>query len=134
MPRLRITHQCPDCTTIKKIPLDAIPMGWSDGPQLLEEHFKPYTCEFCLVQRHGLQNFTPVLFNRDKWNNADVDFIITSGGRYYIGELSYHAILEITWPRTLADILLVLGTRGESGLRRREIVVAKRFRSYWERT
>lgn len=44
-------------------------------------------------------------------------YIITSGGRFYWGDLMVDHIAEITKPRTWPEILRALATKGERGLR-----------------
>jgi hypothetical protein len=50
-------------------------------------------------------------------DTGDMGYIITSGGRFYWGDLIIDHIAEITKPRTWPEILRTLATQGERGLR-----------------
>ncbi|GFF55833.1 hypothetical protein IFM51744_08737 [Aspergillus udagawae] len=52
-------------------------------------------------------------------DTGDMGYIITSGGRFYWGDLMIGHIAEITKPRTWPEILRVLTTKGAKGLRKK---------------
>jgi hypothetical protein len=48
-------------------------------------------------------------------DTGDMGYIITSGGRFYWGDLMIDHIAEITKPRTWPEILRVLTAKGGQG-------------------
>lgn len=52
---------------------------------------------------------------------GEMGYIITSGGRFYWGDLMTDYIFEITRPKTWPEILRTIATRGEKGLRMKRL-------------
>ncbi|GAQ02733.1 hypothetical protein ALT_0054 [Aspergillus lentulus] len=96
-------------------PAKDIPKGWTNNPRLFEGFFDYDSAEAHLARRHGINDPKPLLMTSP--DTGDMGYIITSGGRFYWGDLMVDHIAEITKPRTWPEILRALATKGERGLR-----------------
>ncbi|PKY00470.1 hypothetical protein P168DRAFT_68433 [Aspergillus campestris IBT 28561] len=98
-----------------EISTDQIPDGWSNDPQHLQVYFRPNSQEMEFARDHGLDNVSLLLFNTP--DTGSLGFIITSGGRYYWGDLMIDHLFEITQPKTFPAILRRLAQGGMTALR-----------------
>ncbi|RHZ55797.1 uncharacterized protein CDV56_100120 [Aspergillus thermomutatus] len=96
-------------------PAEGMPPGWTNDPALLEGFFDYDSGEAYLARCHGLND--PKLLLMTTPDTGDMGYIITSGGRFYWGDLMIDHIAEITKPKTWPAILRALATQGEKGLR-----------------
>ncbi|KAF4221535.1 hypothetical protein CNMCM5878_008783 [Aspergillus fumigatiaffinis] len=94
---------------------EAIPEGWTNDPRFFEGFFFYDSAEAHLARCHGMND--PKLLLMTTPDTGDMGYIITSGGRFYWGDLMIDHIAEITKPRTWPEILRTLATQGERGLR-----------------
>lgn len=92
--------------------------GWTEDPKAFEDYFQPGTMEWYQARKYGLTDVSIVLIATG--NSGHMGFIITSNGRYYIGDLMVDEIEEITKPATWPEILAVL-EEGERGLKTKEL-------------
>ncbi|GKZ34771.1 hypothetical protein AbraIFM66950_005127 [Aspergillus brasiliensis] len=93
--------------------------GWTEDPKAFKHYFQPGTEDWYHARYYGLTDVSMVLIATD--SNDHMGFIITSNGRYYIGDLMADEIEEITKPATWPEILAVLGEKGEKGLKTKEL-------------
>ncbi|GIK06029.1 hypothetical protein Aspvir_010147 [Aspergillus viridinutans] len=98
-------------------PVEDIPKGWTNDPALFEGFFVYDSAEAQRARRHGIKDPKPLLMTTP--DTGDMGYIITSEGRFYWGDLMIDHIAEITRPRTWPEILRVLATKGDKGLRKK---------------
>ncbi|GFF25862.1 hypothetical protein IFM61606_09566 [Aspergillus udagawae] len=84
---------------------------------VLRRVFDYHSAEAHLARHHGINDPKPLLMTTP--DTGDMGYIITSGGRFYWGDLMIDHIAEITKPRTWPEILRVLTTKGAKCLRKK---------------
>ncbi|PYH77029.1 hypothetical protein BO82DRAFT_436114 [Aspergillus uvarum CBS 121591] len=90
-----------------------MPEGWTNDPNKLKRYFTHNSLEAYQSRCFGIANAEIVLLG-----TKDMDYIITSGGRYFWGDLMLEDHLsEIIRPTTFPKILEALAIKGFKGLR-----------------
>ncbi|PYH86048.1 hypothetical protein BO82DRAFT_397798 [Aspergillus uvarum CBS 121591] len=97
-----------------------IPHGWTNDPSLLDYYGSPRTSDAHMARCCGLQDARMVLMGTPE--SGDMQYLITSGGKYYWGHFELDHLEEITKPKTLLAIVNVLkSSKGFKGLRRKTL-------------